>query len=230
MRGKLWKKIVLSPWILIPTTVAFAAFGLGYPWIALGACCVALATFVGLVTFRLESMRSAIESDMAEQQAVGLDRVIEDLAVKLRVDRDYRTKDALAMGRAARASFREFASGNELPLQTRELQKQFDSLFGAFVEQLLRSLALFEQADRLVGELREGVLQQRETCVAEIQSAAQQLQKAAEHLENLSRSKREADLAPLQLELEASLRIAKRVEERLREWDNSASSPERELR
>jgi signal transduction histidine kinase len=228
MRGKIWKKIILSPWILIPAVAAIAAFGVGYPWIAVGACGVAVASFVGLVTFRMDAMRASIEAEMTEQEAAGLDRLLEELAVKLRVDRDYRTKDALSIGRAARETFREVASSNEVPFQTRELQKQFDSLFSAFMEQLRRSLVLFEQADRLVGESRDGVLKERETCVEEIQSAAQQMQKAAEHLENLSRSKREADLAPLQQELEASLRIAKRVEERLREWDTSVSLPERE--
>lgn len=228
MRGILWKKIALSPWILVPATVAIAAFFVGYPWIAVGACGMAMASFVGLVTFRLDAMRASIESELVQRQEAGVDRAIEELAVKLRVDRDYRTKDALAMGRAARETFREVASKNELPFQARELQKQFAALFDALLEQLQQSLMLFEQADTLAGESRKGILEQREVCVGEIQSAAQQLKRAAEHLQNLSRSKREADLAPLQQELEASLRIAKRVDERLREWDASVSSPERE--
>ncbi|AMV31185.1 hypothetical protein VN12_03640 [Pirellula sp. SH-Sr6A] len=228
MRGKLWKRILLSPWVLLPAAVSVVSFWIGYPWLGLGASLVTAASFAGLLAFRFDALKRSMESEAEDEQARLLEQALDMLATRLRADRDYRTKDALSIARASRESFRKSRMQNELPIQSVELQKQFDSLFEALIEQLERSLELFEQADKLSGSARDTILQARESCVAEITTASIQLHKAAEHLGNIIRSRKEEDLAPLQEELEASLRIAKRVEERLREWDESISPSLRE--
>lgn len=228
MRGRLWKRILLSPWVVLPAAVSCVAFWVGFPWIGLVAGLVTAASFTGILSFRFDAMQRSIESELRREQAIAMEQSLDALAIRLRADRDYRTKDALNVARASRESFLKNMEQSELPIQSLELQKQFESLFDAFVEQLKRSFDLFEQADRLSGPSRDTILQQRETCVTEITEASSQLHKAAEHLGNVIRSRKETDLAPLQEELEASLRIAKRVEERLKEWDESISPSLRE--
>lgn len=207
---------------------AVVALLTGYPWFAVGAGLVSLASFAWVLAFRFDTLQRSIESELQVEESNAFEKTLDALAIRLRADRDYRTKDALSIARASRESFQKWVVQSELPIHSLELQKKFDSLFQAFLDQLNRSLELFEQSDRLSGKSRDTILQERETCVAEIMAAANQLQRAAEHSEAAIRSRKDGDLAPLQEELEASLRIAKRVEERLQEWEESGPPPIRE--
>jgi hypothetical protein len=100
-----------------------------------------------------------------------------------------------------------------------EIGKQLDHLFWTAIKQLEYSLKLFHQADRLVDGQRIHVLQERESVILELQSSVDRMRQATTHFRQWSNSEQGLDLKPLQDELDASMRVAKRTEERMRELE-----------
>jgi hypothetical protein len=144
---------------------------------------------------------------------------LDKLQDQLRVDRDFRTKDILAAARQLRSEFQELASSPEMKQRAREIGKQLDHLFWTAIKQLDYSLKLFHQADRLVDGQRNLVLQERESVILELQSSVDRMRQVTTHFRQWSNSEQGLDLKALQDELDASMRVAKRTEERMRELE-----------
>ena len=62
-------------------------------------------------------------------------------------------------------------------------------------------------------------MQERERVILELQSAVDRMRQATAHFRQLTNTAQELDLQPLQDELDASMRVAKRTEERMRELE-----------
>jgi len=144
---------------------------------------------------------------------------LDKLQDQLRVDRDFRTKDILAAARQLRSEFQELASSPEMKQRAQDIGKQLDHFFWTAIKQLDYSLKLFHQADRLVDGQRNHVLQERESVILELQSSVDRMRQATTHFRQWSNSEQGLNLKALQDELDASMRVAKRTEERMRELE-----------
>ncbi len=221
VRPRLWKRLLGSPLFWGPAVCAVVAGGLGYLPVAIVAGTTAIGILLVRVAFGFEQLKNEAEVEIAKGARQALEEQLDQLANRLRADRDYRTKDALTLARDSIREFETYASQSDLKYQTLEIGRQMQDLFQATTELLEHSLQLFEQADRLVGDQRQAILDQREASVAQSLQAAEKLQGAAKHFRELVQSSRDADVQPLQDELDTSLRIARRTEERMRELENS---------
>lgn len=223
-RKRVWMRLMGSPWVLVPLAVGLVAAASVF--VSGSGTVVAAASFAvctGAVAYRLafgfDKITAQAANDLSASQREVEQGLLHKLQDQLRVDRDFRTKDILAAARQHRDEFQELASSPEMKQRASEIGKQLDHLFWASVKQLEYSLQLFHQADRLVDGQRGDVLQERERVILELQSAVDRMRQATAHFRQLTNTAQELDLQPLQDELDASMRVAKRTEERMRELE-----------
>jgi flagellar motility protein MotE (MotC chaperone) len=164
----------------------------------------------------------------AERQAAreSENRQLDDLAKTLRTDRDHRTKDSLNLLRSLRDEFEQLTSRPGVELRSARFREQIGQVLNAAVEQLRESFRLFERSEVVVGEARQNVLDQRERIVGEIVGTVARLQQIVDHFRVASQDDKALDLGALQKELDLSLEIAKRTEERMREIENPSKNYE----
>lgn len=175
------------------------------------------------VIFFADDVAAKVASEEKEKAIRAEEDKLDDLKNRLRADRDFRTKDYLTLLRTCRSEFELFATRPGLALQSQEIVKQVRLLFFSSVAQLERSLKLHELSDRLIGDQRKKVLEDRERLLGEIHESIEHMQNAAKHYQELVDNEQNTDLSSIRDELDASLRVAKRIEERMRELDGTTN-------
>jgi hypothetical protein len=88
-------------------------------------------------------------------------------------------------------------------------------MFQVCVDHLRRSLELWHDAHQAAGQKRSRLMQQREELVGEVQQSVDFLEASLEQLQTKGTRRGRSQLARLREELEESIRIARRTEERL---------------
>lgn len=155
-----------------------------------------------------------------KREALAAEEVkLDALARKILFDEDYRTKDAFKRLRSLKQEFEETADQPGVERRSAEIVGQVRQLFSAAVKQLERSYELFLQIDRLAGESQEPVKAEREKIVADILASVDKLQSVTNEYRELMRQDVEVDLTHLRNDLDISLRVAKRTEERMKELE-----------
>jgi paraquat-inducible protein B len=147
------------------------------------------------------------------------------LAAQLKKDQDHRTQDYLTLLRSLRDDFQETANRTGIQGRSAKIREQVSLVFAAAVEQLRQSYSLWELSQELRGESRKKVLANREQVLAEIGATVDRLQVTVTQFQDLIRRDEKVDLASMREELDATMRVARRTEERMRqELDNSSNS------
>ncbi|MHC4672298.1 MAG: hypothetical protein ACYTBZ_07415 [Planctomycetota bacterium] len=165
--------------------------------------------------------RSAVEELQREaQESTG--HKLDDLDHRLVADGDSRTEQCLRDLRVLAESFKEGQSGCSSlnATSTFDILSNVDDLFAECVRSLEKTLELWHAANRMSSEeARQPLLQQRETIIAEVEESIAQLGRILASIQNYSRGEKStAELARLRNELEQSMAIAKRVDEKMNAW------------
>jgi len=173
--------------------------------------------------FYSDEVAAQVVKEEADKIVQAEEAKLDGLLFRLRSDRDYRTKDYLTLLRTCRSEFEEFAKQPGIVIQSQEIVKQVRQLFWAAIDQLEQSLKMHALAERLSGEQRKKVLEQREQILEEIQVSIEHMQSAVKHYQEMMDKEQHSDLTTLRDELDASLRVAKRTEERMRELEGTTN-------
>ena len=104
--------------------------------------------------------------------------------------------------------------------------EQVSQVFGVAIEQLRETFRLWELSESVVGDERDKILAQREIILAEVVTTSEQLRSVVTQFQELTREDLTADLSTLGAELEATMRVARRTEERIRELDHPTTNTE----
>ncbi len=198
-------------------------------WAAGGVTPLNLAGLIGVLggagwlgtrfVFFLESIAQKVsEEDKAKLVKVEEERLA-DVLRKMRYDRDPRTDDYFMLLRKAREEFNELADRPQMFVRGLELRSLVNNLFWAAIEQLDRSFKAYELHEQLLGEERKKVHLKREEILADVRESIEHLQKAVDQLQKSGDKESSVDLSSLRDELDQSLRIAARTEERMRELE-----------
>lgn len=147
------------------------------------------------------------------------DALLDDLAKQLRTDRDPRTKDSLSLLRSLRDEFEQLADRPGFQLRSARFREQIGQVLDAATEQLRESFRLFERSEAIVGDTRKQVLDQREKIVQDVVATVQRVQSIVDQFRGITKEDQEQDLQSLQEELDVSLEVARRTEERMRELE-----------
>lgn len=232
LRSRVWRRLFGSKQFIVPAAVAvgtgcIAAFS-GGVWIAVAAAFGLIAA--GTVVLKLASGAEQLEKAALNEQTIDKrsqeDVRLADLQKRLRSDRDFRTKDCFQLTTKARNDFFSLVQNTQGNFALLQFGQQFDQLFWATIGQLEHSLQLYEQADRLVDARRKEILAERECVVDDLIGAADRLRQVVDRIRSTATENRETELSSLSKELDHSLEIAKRVDQRLKELESEPSRDE----
>ncbi len=220
----LWAPSVALPWVAGASAwlISWAVGGVAVLNIA--GLVLALGGVGWLATrviFLTDDVAAKILRDDAMNAIKAEEGKLDQLQFRLRSDRDYRTKDYLTLLRTCRTDFEEFTKKPGIVIQSQEIVKQVRQLFWSATEQLEHSLKLHALAERLSGDEKKKVQEQREGILGEIRVSIEHMQSAVTHYQKIMNMEQQNDLGSLRDELDASIRVAKRTEERMRELEGS---------
>jgi hypothetical protein len=229
IRRKVMSELFLAPSVVLPMVAGASAWlvswGLG------GVTSLTVGGLVGIlagagwmatrIIFQLDditerTMRFAKEKARQEEE-----QRLDNLQDKLSQLGDHRAFDYLTILREQRNEFEELADQPSIQGRSHQVSGQVRQLFLAAVEQLERSYKLSELVERLRSNERREMQSRNEETLAEIKATIDSLTDAVEQFRRLSLREQDGDLSQLRDELDESLRVAHRTEERMREFEQS---------
>ena len=231
LRSRIASELLWAPSVVLPVVAGASAWLIS--WAANGPMALNVMGIVGVlggvgwlatrVIFLADDVAAKILREDGQKIVQAEETKLDDLQYRLRVDRDFRTKDYLTLLRTCRSEFEEFAKKPGIAIQSQEIVKQVRQLFWSAIDQLEQSLKMHSLADRLKGDQKSSVLGQREHILTEIRESIDHMQSAVKQYQELMNKENNNNLNSLRDELDASLRVAKRTEERMRELEGTTN-------
>lgn len=235
VKRKVISELFFAPSVVLPivagATAGLLAWATGSSYLS-GAAIIGILGGVGwMITrliFRVEAItEDVMRVDFEEKRRLENQR-LDELARHLRTDRDHRTQDYLTLLRSLRNDVERLADDSGIRMRSANVREKIDQVFHAAIEQLGESFKLWELSENLVGDARKKVLQNREQVLQEVQATIDRMNSAVTQFKELMRREDKVDLSSMADELDATLRVAKRTEERMREIDTSYLDKSRE--
>ena len=208
---------MVSAWAFAPRQAGLLLFG-GIAGLLIGTGC-----FVSKLLLSGNKVAHKVLSEIEEQQFNARQKALDDLRKALeRSDNDPRPEEALGDLRALVDTFRSIET-SEASAQWAimvDVRLQVESLFAHCLRLIEQTHHLRLTADKLNTEAaRHPVLEQREGIIHEIQACVKQLSHSLVSLQKLRHVQSGThDLQQMRKELDASLEVARKVEERMQEW------------
>ncbi len=234
VKRKVLSELFFAPSVVLPIVGGISAGLLS--WATSGSSYLTGAAVVGIlggIGWMLTRMIFKVEAITEEAMQAELDQrlrreneELDRLARQLRTDRDHRTQDYLTLLRSMREEFEKAAYQPGVQFRSARVREQVSLVFQAAVDQLRQSYRLWELSENLVGEARDKVLANREQVLSEIGATVDRLQATVDQFHELLGKDEKVDLAAMREELEATMRIAQRTEQRMREIENPAGNYE----
>ena len=223
--------IVGSPLVLMPFMVGSAAFASLFALGLKGSAAVG-AVLVGLVgllasagTFltkfilgRDDRVRQLVEAsrDKAKRDKR---KALDHFHHRLTMDGDERTETAMQDLRSLRQAFRELdkIAPDLNRAMIEDIQQRSEELFQQCVSSLEKTLQLWKTAEKLASEIaRKPILEQREKLVGDVVQTVGHMSRTLAAVQGITdRSDGDARLHRLRGELDQSLEVAKKVEQRI---------------
>jgi len=220
--------LVLLP-VLVGGSLLLGAWALAIKsGVVIFAGLAALAGGAGVFATKLLAGSKAQQDVLREMQAEGVaerEHELDALEAALEADGDPRTERALHTLRVLASAFAERKVGQAgLDAQTtHDLMTGVDQLFRTCVQYLEKTLALWQDASEMeLPEARKAILDRREHLIDDVQAATRHIAEILAQAQEMdARGVDGTSLDRIQSELDASLDIAKKVQERISSWGNT---------
>jgi len=227
IRRKVLTSLLAAPSFLLPVTVGATALlaswatGIGEPWLPFAGALAALAGVGALATraiFGMEEVgqRAADEVHRETQETWTLR--LDDLDRRLESDGDPRTEALLREVRGLNRTIREQGLSKRFdPASRVDITVKMGELYDGCIRALEKSLSLWHSAQELpAGKGRRALLEQREAQIEEVGRSVGVLQELCRmDVGATSPDTPEGELARIRAELNHSLEVARRVEDRM---------------
>lgn len=231
VRRRVMSEIFLAPSVVLPLVAGATSWLLswgagGNSWLNLAGLVSTVGGLGWMATrwiFQVESITEQVMEDMRSQEIEKQNIELDQLAQLLLKDRDHRTEDYLILLRAIKGRFDEARMKSKSSVRFLEVPERVDELFQATIGQLRRTYQLYELSRDISPDTRKSILQQRENVLNEIKESIDHLETAVSHFTTMLERNQPGDLSALRDELDTSLRVAQRTEERLKEMEGSGN-------
>jgi len=228
LRKRILRDIFVAPSVVLPIVGGASAWLVS--WAGGGSDMLNLVGLAGVLggigwfatrfIFQLDGISQKAMQDLANEARQKEENHLNELQKRLATDQDPRTEQYLILLRENRAELEKLAQTPGIQIRSLEILKQARQLFWAATDQLDQSLKMYQLAQKLSGEQKQGVLAQREHCLSEAHESAEHLRDAIATFRQFTDKNLQRDMDSLQLELAESIQAAKRSEERLRDLQN----------
>ena len=224
VRRKVLLDLFASPLTLLPfvggVTMLLAAWAMRsapLTFAGLAGILGGIGVFANRMIFGLEKLTNrAYEYVLEKQQNLQIEslRALED---KLQTDRDARTQNLLRqLWNLYKALEKDIKEG-KVPAAAHGVMDSVDRMFHVCMEHLRQSYKLWQTAQETTGRSRENKLRQREELIREVEQSVSHLEQTIDQLQTVSSKRSKSELARLREELDETIRVAKRVEQRTEE-------------
>ena len=220
------KKVLLdlfaSPVTLLPvvagTTALLAswAFG-GVGMLTLGGIAGVLGgigMFATRIIFGLEKLTNQAYQYVVEKQQKEQKEALSQLFQKLEGDNDPRTERLLSQLWHLYTELKQDVDSGKISMAAHDVLDGVDDIFRVCVDYLDRSHRMLVTAKRMRGKSRDEVLMQREKLIEEVSNSCLHLEDTIGRLNQVATQKKTSELSQLRAELDETIRVAKRAEER----------------
>jgi len=223
VRQKVMLDLFASPGTLIPVVAGVSALMLSW---AIGGNATANAIgiiavmggvghFASRLVLGLESMtQRAYEAILQRDERIRKD-ALDKLETDLRNDKDGRTDACLKQLRHLHDQFQTARAKNRLIANHPQLISRVEEIFDASVLQLQRSLELYELSQKLTGTARQNVLDEREQVITDVLETRDHMNAIIQQFHTFTIRRESSELGRLRSELDETLQVAKRTEERM---------------
>lgn len=193
------------------------------PFVGLVGVLAGAGTFLSSLFTGGGKVAEKVVRDMRMEENQRRERSLDDLEHRLAKDGDPRTEQALRdLRRLARMLRQDDGGASGVSVRTGfDILTDVNQLFQTSVGYLERTLNLGRAAlDIEQSSARTTLLDQREHLVREVQSSVDHLGEVLAQLQALAESGSDSSLERLRKELDENLEIARRVDERMAEWED----------
>lgn len=195
------------------------ANGMGLVGILGGIGYFASRLVLGLEGMTQRAYQSLVAAQQAEQE-----QALDDLERRLGADHDPRTERVLRDLRQLHRTFGDRCKEQTVVAAHHALVGQVEQIFNASVSQLERSLELFHISQRLTGQSQIDILEERERVIDEVVETRDHLSATIEQFQTFVTRRNQSELSSLRDELDETLRVAKRTEQRMAELGQGVKS------
>lgn len=228
---KVVSEILLDPTVVLPLVAGGSAWliswAVGGVRSLMAAGLVSILAGVGWLAtrfiFQVEPIAQRLLVEEREAAARAEEERLDGLYASLLTDDDPRPEGYLVRLRSTKQEFEAVVRQPGVEGRSLVMVGQVRQLFHAAVEQIARSQRLWDESRRMSGQDRQSLVEERETVLEEVQQSVDHLQATTQHFRRLMLKEATSDLSQLREELEMSLRVAKRTEERMREFDHQST-------
>ena len=234
-RKRVVLRLLTRPLTLVPllagATLLMGAWALGLKaGLSLFAGTVSVLVGMGAFFTRLLAGDQGIEklvlANMNQEAEAQRDADLDDLEQRLAEDGDPRTEQALRDLRVLAAAFEEGKawSGDINTQSSFDILSGVDQLFRTCVDYLRKTLELWSTARAMeTAEVRAPILGQRERLIEDVQASTRHISGILARVQTLGpEADQGAELGHIRAELDASLEVAKKVQERIASWRQPA--------
>lgn len=229
IRNKVLLDLFATPETLLPfvggISMLIVSWAMGWQMM-LGAsfmsACLGVGVFLTKFIFGLDRITQAAyqyEIDKKEQE---LNRVLDELDTKLRQDRDPRPENCLRRLRVLNKKVRDRSKINPVGA---ELLENFDRLFQICISKIKETDEMWRDSRNLGESSKKKVMREREKIVEEIEDVTSQLDHTVEQFQVIEVKKNDGEISELRRELEQTLLVAKKTEERLANLNSKSYDP-----
>ncbi|MFV1964193.1 MAG: hypothetical protein ACC628_02130 [Pirellulaceae bacterium] len=215
--------LFVSPWAVLPVAGGLSAWMVS--WAVGGSSFLNMAGLAGVLggvgalasrlIVGLEDITHKAYSYLHEQRRAEQEAALDELDQRLSLDRDDRTQESLRELRQIYQIFQEQSPKGRITGSSHLVLERVGRLFKACVKQLEQSYELWRNAEHLSGEARQALLADRDDVVEEVVLTIRHLGKSVEQLHALRGKESESELATLREELDETMRVARRAEQRM---------------
>lgn len=223
VKKKVWLDVFASPSTLLPMaaglTALMASWAIGgspaMNFAGIAGVLGGIGVFASRLILGLDKITQDAYDHVLESQKKKQAAELENLEARLVKDRDSRTQNCLRELRHLYERLQAKVADGKVTPAAFDVIQGVDKLFRTCVEQLEYTLELYETAKTMRGPAREHILQQREELVNEVCDTVIHLGHTVDQFHLVTTRKNRSELARLRRELDESLQVAKRTDERL---------------
>jgi hypothetical protein len=247
LRRKVITKLLTGPSFLLPMVAGLSTLVVGFSagmdpivtsFAGVSAMLIGVGALATRAIYRLDDLARRAISETQAEEAADAQRKLDDLYRRLAAEKDLRAAKLLDGLRATYAALREALTGNDsIPRpQLMEVSQKAEQLFTSCIASLQHALEML-QASRGMStqEARSVTIGRRERLLDEVEESAAHLSGILDKLRAFGIEDKDSEnLAILRSELDESLSVARKVEERMQafqsELDRTTTGADRAVR